>query len=55
MNQRKLLWTALLAMPAAIVRGLAYAKHSQAKSFTCLITGEELPCPKRCPSNKAKK
>lgn len=54
MNRRKLLWAALLAVPAAVVGGLADAKHTQAKSFTCPITGEELPCAKCCPLNGAK-
>ena len=54
MNRRKLLWAALWAVPVAVVGGLAYAKHSQAKTFTCPITGEELPCPKCCPLNGAK-
>lgn len=54
MNRRKLLWAALLAVPAAVAGGLAYAKHSQATTFTCPITGEELPCPKCCPLNGAK-
>lgn len=51
MNRRKLLWAALLAVPAVVVGGLAYAKHAQAETFTCPITGEELPCPKCCPLN----
>jgi uncharacterized membrane protein len=53
MNRRKWLWVALLGLPVAVVGGLAYANHSQARTFTCPLTGEELPCPKCCPLNGA--
>lgn len=53
MNRRKWLWAALLGLPVAVVGGLAYANHSQARPFVCPITGEELPCPKCCPLNGA--
>jgi len=53
MNRRKLLWVALLGLPLAVVGGLAYANTSQARTFTCPITGEELPCSKCCPLNGA--
>ncbi len=51
MNRRNLLWAALLGLPLAVVGGLAYANNSQARTFTCPITGEELPCSKCCPLN----
>ncbi|MBI3411113.1 MAG: hypothetical protein HY040_22490 [Planctomycetes bacterium] len=52
MNRRKWLWTALLALPLVVAGGLVYA-NSQARSFICPITGEELPCPKCCPLNQS--
>jgi hypothetical protein len=51
MNRRKWLWAALLAVPAVVAGGLAYANSQKAKSYTCPITGEELPCPRCCPLN----
>jgi hypothetical protein len=51
MNRRNLLWVALLGLPLAVVGGLAYADNSKAQSFTCPLTGEELPCSKCCPLN----
>ena len=51
MNRRKWLWAALLAVPVAVGGGLAYAK-SQARPYTCPITGEQLPCEKCCPLNQ---
>jgi hypothetical protein len=51
MNRRKWLWTALAALPLAVAAGLVYAQ-SQARSYTCPITGEELPCPNCCPLNQ---
>ena len=53
MNRRKWLWTALLALPLAVV-GVVYANSQQARSYVCPITGEELPCPLCCPLNDAK-
>lgn len=57
MNRRNLLWVALLGLPLAVVGGLAYANNSQKakQTFTCPITGEELPCSKCCPLNGADK
>ena len=49
MSRRNLLWVALLGLPLAVVGGLAYANNSQARTFTCPLTGEELPCSKCCP------
>ncbi len=49
MNRRKWLWTAMLAAPLAIA-GVIYA-NSQPASYTCPLTGEQLPCPKCCPLN----
>ena len=54
MNRRNWLWVALLGLPVAVAGGLAYASNSQARTFTCPITGEELPCSKCCPLNGAK-
>jgi hypothetical protein len=51
MNRRKWLWAAVLAVPAVVIGGLAYANAQKAKPYTCPITGEELPCPKCCPLN----
>lgn len=52
MNRRKLLWAALLAVPAVIGGGLAYASTLKAQAaYTCPITGEDLPCEKCCPLN----
>ena len=53
MNRRNWLWVALLGLPVAVAGGLAYANTSQARTFTCPITGEELPCSKCCPLNGA--
>lgn len=54
MNRRTWLWVALLGLPVAVGGGLAYANHSQARTFTCPLTGEELPCSKCCPLNGEK-
>jgi hypothetical protein len=59
---RKTFLTVLLAVPLAVA-GLVYGKtltqrqsdkqpQEQAGSFTCPLTGEELPCPNCCPLNK---
>ena len=53
MLRKKWLLGALLGIPVAVVGGLAYAKTSQTPSYTCPLTGEELPCPKCCPVNSA--
>lgn len=57
MTRRKLVWTALLALPLAVV-GTIYVGVSKAQpaqsGYTCPITGEELPCPKCCPLNAKK-
>ncbi len=53
MIRRKWLWSALLALPLAVVGGLVYA-NSQAQSYTCPLTGEQLPCRKCCPLNQSK-
>jgi uncharacterized membrane protein len=53
MNRRKWLWTALLALPLAVAGGLVYA-NAQARTYTCPLTGEQLPCEKCCPLNQAK-
>jgi len=51
MNRRIWLWVALLAVPVALA-GVVYASHShRALSFTCPLTGKELPC---CPCSETK-
>jgi hypothetical protein len=52
MNRRKWLWTTLLTLPLAVGGGLLYAKAQARTTYTCPITGEELPCPNCCPLNK---
>jgi hypothetical protein len=58
---RKLTWVALAALPLIVAGGLAYAKSSpgqsakpaaEAETYTCPLTGEELPCPCCCPLNQ---
>ena len=51
MNRRKWLWAAVLAVPAVVAGGLAYANAQKSRAYTCPITGGELPCPKCCPLN----
>lgn len=53
MNRRTWLWVALLGLPVAVAGGLAYANNSQARTYTCPLTGEVLPCEKCCPLNGA--
>ena len=61
---RKAFWAALLALPLAVA-GLVYGKTLtqrqsekpqpvKAETFTCPLTGEELPCPNCCPLNAQK-
>jgi hypothetical protein len=54
MNRRRLLWAAVLAMPAIVAGSLTYANTQMAGPYTCPITGEELPCPDCCPLNGEK-
>ncbi len=57
---RKCVWTAVIALPLAVIGGLVYANSvtqntpqaSQEDGYTCPITGEQLPCPKCCPLNQ---
>jgi len=51
---RKWILAALVAAPLAAAGGfgLVYA-NSQAQSYTCPLTGEQLPCEKCCPLNKS--
>lgn len=51
MIRRKWLWTAVLAVPLAVAGGLVYA-NARAASFTCPLTGEQLPCERCCPLNE---
>lgn len=53
MTRRKWLWATVVGLPAVVVGGLAYANHSHNRTYTCPLTGEELPCPKCCPLNGA--
>ena len=53
MTRGKWLWAAVLALPLVVAGGLLYAS-SQARSYICTITGEELPCEKCCPLNQGK-
>jgi hypothetical protein len=55
---RKIIWTGLLILPL-LATGLIYAKSlagkpqdQKAESYTCPVTGEELPCPNCCPLNQ---
>ena len=50
-DMRKWIWSAVLALPLAVVGGLVYAKSQQATAdgYVCPVTGEELPCPRCCP------
>lgn len=51
MNRRKWLWAALVAVPAVVAGGFAYANAQKARAYTCPITGEVLPCERCCPLN----
>ena len=61
---RKVFLSALIALPLAVagwVFGQTHAKQTSDKpdqaqggSFTCPLTGEELPCPNCCPLNQQK-
>jgi hypothetical protein len=50
MMRKKLLWTVALVLPLAVA-GVVFAA-SQADSFVCPVTDEELPCPACCPLNQ---
>ncbi len=52
MNRRTWLWAAVVAVPAMVAGGLAYADAKKAQPYTCPVTGEELPCLKCCPLNE---
>lgn len=53
MNRRTWLWAAVVAVPAMVAGGLAYADAKKAQPYTCPVTGEELPCSKCCPLSEA--
>ena len=57
MTRRKMLWAALLAVPALVGGGFAYANGTKAQpapaGFVCPVTGETLPCEQCCPLNSA--
>ena len=48
MNRRKWLWTAVLAVPAALVGGFARADAPKQKSCTCPAAREASACPGCC-------
>jgi len=50
MTRKKLLLSLLLALPLAVGGTLAYL-NSSASTYTCPLTGKQLPCPKCCPLN----
>ncbi len=60
MRRRKLLLTALLALPlaaAGLVYGQSLVRTGQPQNsgaYVCPLTGEELPCPNCCPLNEQK-
>jgi hypothetical protein len=45
---------ALLFMAVLTLTALTYAGNGT-KGYSCLLTGEQLPCPKCCPLNQAVK
>lgn len=61
---RKSFLAALLALPLAVAgwvygqtlsqRQTEQTQQTSGESFTCPLTGEELPCPKCCPLNEGK-
>ncbi len=62
--RRRLFLTAMLAVPLAVA-GLVYGQtltqrqaekpqQVEAQSYTCPVTGEELPCPLCCPYSQQK-
>ena len=53
MKRRKWLWAVVLVLPLVVGGGLVYA-NTQSQTYTCPITGEQLPCPECCPLNDAK-
>lgn len=50
MKRRNWLLAALVGMPLAVA-GVVFA-NSDARSNTCPLTGEQLPCPNCCPLNQ---
>ena len=50
MRRNKWFWTVLVALPLAVASVVFAA--SQPASYTCPLTGEELPCEKCCPLNQ---
>lgn len=55
MNRKKWFRVALLSLPLAI-GGIALAVDQlsgpEKTTYTCPMTGQELPCPKCCPMNQ---
>jgi hypothetical protein len=54
MLRRNWLWSALLLLPLGVAGGLVLAHAQAPTSYTCPLTGEELPCPNCCPLNQSK-
>ena len=52
MNRRNWIWTALAALPLAVA-GAVYANTQAQSAYICPVTGEQLPCEKCCPLNRA--
>ena len=50
MRRSKWFWTAVIGLPLCIA-GAVFAASKPA-SYTCPLTGEELPCAKCCPLNQ---
>lgn len=50
---RKWIWSALVAAPLAAAGGYGLV-YANSQSYTCPLTGEQLPCEKCCPLNKSK-
>ena len=51
MTRRTWLWAAVVGVPLTVAGGLVYANSQKAGTYTCPITGEQLPCEKCCPLN----
>ncbi len=52
MNRRNWLLAALLALPAVVGGGFAYASLASGGGYICPITGERLACENCCPLNQ---
>jgi hypothetical protein len=52
MNRRTWLWASVVVLPLAVASGFVYATVHAPQTYICPLTGEELPCPARCPLNQ---